>query len=87
MVIAYYSSHNQTKGDIMITTKTKTRTKTLVGVKEEATIDTLSKVSIVTMGVISGAIGLWATSCFIGMIANEGLVQTVKGFFAATFGG
>lgn len=49
-------------------------------------IDTLSRASLISMGVASGLIGLWAAACVVGAIASNGLGAVVSGFFSALVG-
>ena len=60
----------------------KTRTNVATG----NAIDSLSRVSLVSMGGISALIGLWAAASVVGAVMTNGLGQVVRGFFAALVG-
>ena len=66
-----------------------TRTKVNVGqkVNTETGLDTVSKGSIVVMGIVSTTIGLWATACFVGaMFTSGGPLQLAQNYFSAVIG-
>ena len=58
----------------MTTTTTKTKTKINAGQAEntQAGLDTVSKGSIVVMGIVSSVIGFWALACFVGAMVTGG---------------
>jgi hypothetical protein len=49
-------------------------------------IDTLSRASLISMGVVSGLIGLWAAACVVGALMTNGVGAVVSGFFSALVG-
>jgi hypothetical protein len=65
-----------------MTATIKTRTNVATG----NAIDTLSRASLISMGAVSGLIGLWAVACMIGAIATNGLGQVAGGFISALIG-
>ncbi|MBU0486073.1 MAG: hypothetical protein KKB30_16330 [Proteobacteria bacterium] len=72
-----------------MTATTRTRTKVNVGqaVNTQTGLDTVSKSSIVVMGIVSTSIGLWATACIIGaMFTSGGPLQLAQSYFSAITG-
>ncbi|MBU0483217.1 MAG: hypothetical protein KKB30_01720 [Proteobacteria bacterium] len=72
-----------------MTATTRSRTKVNVGqaVNTQTGLDTVSKGSVVVMGLVSATIGLWATACFIGaMITGGGPLQLAQSWFSAITG-
>lgn len=49
-------------------------------------IDTLSRVSLISMGVASALIGLWAVASIVGAVMSNGVGGVVSGFFTALVG-
>ncbi|HSH12894.1 MAG TPA: hypothetical protein VLA15_04070 [Desulfurivibrionaceae bacterium] len=49
-------------------------------------IDTLSRVSLISMGVVSALIGIWAVASIIGAVMTNGVGGVVSGFFSALVG-
>lgn len=49
-------------------------------------IDALSRASLISMGAVSGLIGIWAVACMVGALANHGMVGMVTGFISALVG-
>lgn len=67
-----------------MTANIKTRSTTKV---DSATgIDTLSRVSLISMGVASGLIGLWAVAAMVGAVMSNGIGGVVSGFVSALVG-
>jgi hypothetical protein len=68
-----------------MSTMIKTREKT-----REATgtaIDSVSRGSIITMGVASALVGLWAVACLVSaMIGSGGPIALIKSWFGAVSG-
>jgi len=62
----------------MIDTKTKTNTTTNAS-------ETVSKVSITVMGIISATIGIWAVACLVGAVVSNGPLNVIKGFASSLF--
>jgi hypothetical protein len=62
------------------------KTATSANVNTISGIDTLSSASLVSMGVASGLIGLWATACVVGAVMSNGAGAVVSGFFSALVG-
>jgi hypothetical protein len=49
-------------------------------------IDSLSRASLISMGAVSGLIGLWAAACVVGAVMTNGIGQVVAGFFSSLAG-
>lgn len=50
-------------------------------------IDSVSRGSIVTMGVASALVGIWAIACLVSaMIGSTGPIELIKSWFSATMG-
>ena len=54
--------------------------------KAEAGMDTVSKGSMVTMGVVSALVGIWAVACLASAMVEGGPVELIKGWFSAVLG-
>ena len=65
---------------------TDIKTRTIVKENANEAVDSISRTTIIGMGVASGLIGLWAVACVVGAIATNGLSGLVTGFFAALGG-
>lgn len=66
----------------MTAIKTTTSSKTT----STSGIDTFSRVSLISIGVASGLIGLWAAACVVGAVASNGIGGLVSGFVSALVG-
>jgi len=65
----------------MIKTQEKTRE------TSKAAIDSVSRGSIITMGVASALVGLWAVACLVSaMIGSGGPISLIKEWFSAVSG-
>jgi hypothetical protein len=65
----------------MIKTQEKTREAT------KTAIDSVSRGSIITMGVASALVGLWAVACLVSaMIGSGGPIALIKNWFGAVSG-
>lgn len=62
------------------------KTTSTANVNTTSSIDTFSRASVVTMGAVSGLIGLWAVSCMVGAVLNHGLGGVVGGLLSALLG-
>jgi hypothetical protein len=62
------------------------KTRTGANTNSASGIDTLSRVSLISMGVASGLIGLWAAACVVGAVVSNGPAAMVRGFFSALVG-
>ena len=68
-------------------TKGKTAARVDSQTKAKSGIDTLTKTSLISMGVVSAVIGLWAVACFMGaLISSHGPLEIIQGWFAAFTG-
>ena len=67
-----------------MTTTIKTESK----VKESSNtaVDSVSRSSIITMGVASGLVGLWAVACLVSAMVDSGPVELIKNWFGAVLG-
>ncbi|MBU0481380.1 MAG: hypothetical protein KKG47_09775 [Proteobacteria bacterium] len=63
--------------------KSQTRTQT----SSKSAVDSVSRGSIITMGVASGVVGLWAAACLVSaMIGSGGPISLIKSWFSAVGG-
>ncbi|NTV13680.1 MAG: hypothetical protein HGA96_07105 [Desulfobulbaceae bacterium] len=68
-----------------MTTASKSQGKSKVTSKEA--IDSVSRGSIVTMGVASALVGLWAVACLVSaMVGSMGPIELIKNWFSAIIG-
>lgn len=68
-----------------MSTTIKSQTKTKEGAK--AAIDSVSRGSIITMGVASAVAGLWAIACLASAMFGVGSpIELIKGWFSAVSG-
>lgn len=65
---------------------TAARTNTAARVETRTAVDNLTRASMITMGVSSGLIGLWAIGCLVAAIVSNGAGTVVMGFFNALAG-
>lgn len=66
-------------------TTAKSQTKTQATSK--AAIDSVSRGSIITMGVASALVGLWAVACLASAMLGSGSpIELIKGWFSAVSG-
>ena len=67
-----------------MTTNIKTQSK----VKETSNtaVDSVSRSSIITMGVASGLVGLWAVACLVSAMVDSGPIELIRNWFSAVFG-
>lgn len=59
---------------------------TTTNAKSASGIDALSRASLVSMGAVSGMIGLWAVACMVGAVMTNGIGGVVSGFVSALIG-
>lgn len=63
--------------------KSKTRT----GSSTKSAADSISRGSIITMGVASALVGIWAVACLISaMVGSGGPIALIKSWFSAVAG-
>jgi len=62
------------------------KTNNVARVNTGTAVDTISRASLVTMGVSSGLIGLWAVGCLVSAFVTNGAGNVVMGFFNALSG-
>jgi hypothetical protein len=62
------------------------KTQSTSNVNTASGIDTLSRASLLSMGVASGLIGLWATACMVGAVMSNGVGGVAGGFVSALVG-
>lgn len=71
----------------MSTAISKARNKTKEIEKTQAGIDSVTRGSLIAMGVVSALIGLWAVACLVSAFASGGgLVEMTQGWFSALTG-
>jgi hypothetical protein len=46
----------------------------------------ISKSAVMTMGVVSGIIGMWGLACFVGGMVTSGPIGLAKGWISAVTG-
>ena len=66
--------------------KVKTKVDITTDSSAQAGIDTVSKGSMITMGVVSALVGIWAVACLVSAIAEGGPIELIKGWFTAVLG-
>lgn len=65
------------------TIKTQTNTKET----SKAAVDSVSRGSLITMGVASALVGLWAVACLASAMFGSGSpIELIKGWFSAVSG-
>ena len=70
-----------------MSTLTKTAVKSDQKDNIQSGLDTVTKGSIITMGVFSSLVGLWAVACFIGaMMTGGGPLELAQKWFSAITG-
>lgn len=62
------------------------KTRSTTNVNTGSGIDTLSRASLVSMGVVSALIGLWAVASMVGAVMTNGIGGVVSGFVSALIG-
>jgi len=68
-----------------MTTTIKSQTKNIETSKVAA--DSVSRGSIITMGVASALVGLWAAACLVSALLGAGSpIELIKGWFTAVSG-
>ena len=67
-----------------MTTNIKTQSKATESTN--TAVDSVSRSSIITMGVASGLVGLWAVACLISAMVDSGPVELIKNWFSAVAG-
>ncbi len=67
-----------------MTTTIKTQSKTTES--STTAVDSVSRSSIITMGVASGLVGLWAVACLISAMVDSGPIEMIRNWFGAVLG-
>lgn len=67
-----------------MTTTIKTQSKTTESSRD--TVDSVSRSSIITMGVASGLVGLWAIACLVSAMVDSGPAALIRSWFNAVIG-
>ena len=67
-----------------MTTTIKTQSKTTESTN--TAVDSVSRSSIITMGVASGLVGLWAVACLISAMVDSGPIEMIRSWFSAVLG-
>jgi len=62
------------------------KTRSTAKVNSASGIDTLSRVSLISMGGASSLIGLWAVASMVGAVMTNGIGGVVSGFVSALVG-
>lgn len=66
---------------------TKMKTRTTTNETTQSSIDSVSRGSIITMGVASALVGIWAVACLVSaMIGDGGPITLIKNWFSAVSG-
>ena len=66
-----------------MTADIKTRTTTTETTNDA--INSLSRATLTSLGIVSGLIGLWAFACMVGAVVTYGPGAVLKGFVTALF--
>ena len=66
--------------------KTKTNVNTATDSSAQTGIDSVSRGSMVTMGVVSALVGIWAVACLVSAMVDGGPIELIKGWFTAVLG-
>ena len=66
--------------------KTKANVNTTTDSSAQTGIDSVSRGSMVTMGVVSALVGIWAVACLVSAMVDGGPVELIKGWFTAVIG-
>ena len=64
----------------------KIKTNAIAIDSSNAAIDSLSKVSMITMAGVSGLVGLWATACLVAVVVSNGPLGMISGYASALMG-
>ena len=62
------------------------KTRSTSKVNTASGIDNISRVSLISMGVASALIGIWAVASIVGAVMTNGIGGVVSGFFSALAG-
>lgn len=62
------------------------KTRSTSKVNTASGIDTLSRVSLISMGVASSLIGIWALASMVGAVMTNGIGGVLSGFVSALIG-
>jgi hypothetical protein len=65
---------------------TTIKTKSKVTESSNTAVDSVSRSSIITMGVASGLVGLWAVACLISAMVDSGPIEMIRNWFGAVLG-
>lgn len=63
-----------------------TKTRSTGKVNSAGGIDTVSRVSLISMGIASALIGLWAVASMVGAVMSNGVGGVISGFVSALVG-
>ena len=66
--------------------KTKTNVNTTADSSAQSGIDSVSRGSMITMGVVSALVGIWAVACLVSAMVDGGPIELIKGWFTAVLG-
>ncbi len=69
-------SEIKTKSNVNVSTDSSTQTG----------VDSVSKSSMITMGIVSGLVGIWAVACLVSAMVDGGPIELIKSWFTAAFG-
>ena len=64
----------------------KIKTTTIAKESSNAAVDSVSRITITTMGVVSGLVGIWAVACIVSAMVSAGPVGLFTGFISAVTG-
>jgi len=65
---------------------TTIKTQSKAAESNKTAVDSVSRSSIITMGVASGLVGLWAVACLISAMVDSGPIELIKSWFTAVMG-
>ena len=64
----------------------KIKTTTIAKESSNVAVDSVSRITITTMGVVSGLVGIWAVACIVSAMVSAGPVGLFTGFISAVTG-
>ncbi|MBU0479966.1 MAG: hypothetical protein KKG47_02570 [Proteobacteria bacterium] len=66
--------------------KAKTNVNVNAGASARSGVDSVSRGSMITMGVVSSLVGIWAVACLVSAMVDGGPIELLKGWFSAVLG-
>ena len=66
--------------------KTKSNVNATTGSSAQTGVDSVSRGSMITMGVVSALVGIWAVACLVSAMVDGGPIELVRSWFTAASG-